>query len=643
MIKTNITAITSKAKCSCLKHDIMVYRMKILLIHAKNFSYRAREKAIEEGEDIALSEREKVFENALVVFTTVEEEDAKNPSEIVKKAVTEIIDVAKKVNADNIVIYPYAHLSSSLAPSKIAINILNSLLSSLLENGVKAAKAPFGWYKEFTLHCYGHPLSELSRHITYSEEVSRRSIEKKYYILTPEGSLIKPEEYIFIDKDLDLKILVEKEVFRKEQEGGQGRVQYYLKKFGFEWEEYSDRGHLRYEPHATLILEAVSLYSWRVANSLGIPIFRVHGTNMFSLIAEPIRQHAELFGERMYEIKMDTDRFVLRFAACHQQFSILKDWILSYRDLPIGMFEIADSYRYEQRGELVLGFRLRRFHMPDLHILTRSLEEAEKIALIVRDKIVEEARKIGREYLAIYNVTEDYLNMHFNSLINFVKREGRPVLLVVYPAGIYYWVINVEYIIIDELSRPREIATWQIDIGNAKRFNIKYVDENNVDHYPVIIHTAIIGSIERYIYMVFDKIAHDEAKGMPPTMPFWISPIQVRLIPISKDYMEYVNKIASILIDHGIRVDIDDRDESLGKKIRDSGIEWIPYVVVIGEREFKTNTLNVRIRRNGIQKTLTLDEFINILEEEMKGYPKIESTLPLYLSKRPKLYYLQPL
>jgi threonyl-tRNA synthetase len=107
--------------------------------------------------------------------------------------------------------------------------------------------------------------------------------------------------------------------------------------------------------------------------------------------------------------------------------------------------------------------------------------------------------------------------------------------------------------------------------------------------------------------------------------------------------MEYVNKIASILIDHGIRVDIDDRDESLGKKIRDSGIEWIPYVVVIGEREFKTNTLNVRIRRNGIQKTLTLDEFINILEEEMKGYPKIESTLPLYLSKRPKLYYLQPL
>jgi len=504
-------------------------------------------------------------------------------------------------------------------------------------------RAPFGWYKEFVLHCHGHPLSELSRHITPSEEGARRPVEKRYYILTPEGRLMKPEEYNFIDSESELKTLVEREVLKKESEGGQGRVQYYLRKFGFEWEEYSDRGHLRYEPHATLILEAVSMYSWRVANSLGIPIFRVRGTNMFNLIVEPIKQHADLFGERMYEIRMDADRFVLRFAACHQQFSILKDWVLSYKDLPIGMFEIADSYRYEQRGELVLGFRLRRFHMPDLHILTRNLREAEEIALIVRDKIVEEAKKIDRDYQAIYNVTEDYLNTHFDHIVDFVKREGKPVLLAVYPAGIYYWVINVEYIIIDELGRPREIATWQIDVGNAKRFGIKYVDENNTDQYPVIIHTAIIGSIERYIYMVFDKIAHDEAKGIPPTLPLWMSPIQVRLIPVSKDYIEYATKVASMLINNGIRVDIDDRDESLGKKIRDAGIEWIPYVVVIGERETRTNTISIRIRRNGIQKTLTLDEFIKILEEELNGYPRVENTLPLYLSKRPKLYYLQPL
>ncbi|MEM1678116.1 MAG: threonine--tRNA ligase [Ignisphaera sp.] len=617
--------------------------MRLLLIHAKTFSYKAKEKAIDEGESITREGMDGVFENALVVFTTVEEGDDRNPSIIISKAVDEIMDVAKKVEASIVVIYPYAHLSPSLAPPRTAIAILDSLKNALSERGIKVVRAPFGWYKEFVLHCHGHPLSELSRHITPSEEGARRPVEKRYYILTPEGRLMKPEEYNFIDSESELKTLVEREVLKKESEGGQGRVQYYLRKFGFEWEEYSDRGHLRYEPHATLILEAVSTYSWRVANSLGIPIFRVRGTNMFNLIVEPIKQHADLFGERMYEIRMDADRFVLRFAACHQQFSILKDWVLSYKDLPIGMFEIADSYRYEQRGELVLGFRLRRFHMPDLHILTRNLREAEEIALIVRDKIVEEAKKIDRDYQAIYNVTEDYLNTHFDHIVDFVKREGKPVLLAVYPAGIYYWVINVEYIIIDELGRPREIATWQIDVGNAKRFGIKYVDENNTDQYPVIIHTAIIGSIERYIYMVFDKIAHDEAKGIPPTLPLWMSPIQVRLIPVSKDYIEYATKVASMLINNGIRVDIDDRDESLGKKIRDAGIEWIPYVVVIGERETRTNAISIRIRRNGIQKTLTLDEFIKILEEELNGYPRVENTLPLYLSKRPKLYYLQPL
>ncbi|MCS7111158.1 MAG: threonine--tRNA ligase [Ignisphaera sp.] len=617
--------------------------MRLLLIHAKTFSYKARERAIEEGEDVEHGNREGVFENALVVFVTVEEDDGRNPAVVVDKAANDVMDVVKKVSASTVVIYPYAHLSSSLAPPKTAINILDSLKAALSERGARVTRAPFGWYKEFVLHCYGHPLSELSRQIVASEEATKRTFDKKYYILTTDGKLVKPEEYEFKESELELKILVDKEVFRKEFEGGQGRVQYYLRKFGFEWEEYSDRGHLRYEPHATLILEAVSAYSWRVANSLGIPIFRVRGTNMFDLNVEPIKQHAALFGERMYEVKMDIDRFVLRFAACHQQFSILKDWVLSYRDLPIGMFEIADSYRYEQRGELILGFRLRRFHMPDLHILTRDLEEAKRIALIVREKIMEEVKKVGRDYQAIYNVTEDYLNMHFNHVVELVKREGKPVLLVVYPAGIYYWVINVEYVIIDELNRPREIATWQIDVGNAKRFGIKYVDENNMDRHPIVIHTAIIGSIERYIYMIFDKIAHDEMKGISPTLPLWLSPIQVRLIPVSKDYIEYATNIARILTNNGIRIDIDDRDESLGKKIRDAGVEWIPYVVVVGEREVKTNTINVRIRKSGVQRTLTLEEFIKILNEELNDYPKIESTLPLHLSKRPKLYYLQPL
>ncbi len=615
--------------------------MRLLLIHAEYFEYRAREKAIDQAEELD-GRREGRFSNVLVVMTTVEDDDCKDPESVVERACEAVLDVFNRVRASRILVYPYAHLSPNLAPANRALEILKLFEEKLRSRGVKVHRAPFGWYKEFSLKCYGHPLSELSRTIKPSAE-RRRVVEKRYLIMTPDGKIYKPEEYQFREGEEEFRILVEKEVFKKELEGGIGRVHYYLKKFGFEWEPFSDHGHMRFQPHATVIMEAVSEYAWLVAASLGIPVFRVRGTNMFSLSVEPVRQHAELFGERMYEVRMDGDRFVLRFAACHQQFSILRDWVLSYRDLPLGMFEVADSYRYEQRGELVLGFRLRKFHMPDLHILAKDLEQAKQIVLLVREKIFEEARKLGRDYLAIYNVTQDFFEQHLDYIKELVRREGKPVLICLYPAGIYYWVINVEYIIIDEMGRPREIATWQIDVGNAKRFGIKYRDADGSEKYPVIIHTALIGSIERYIYMVFDTIARVERSGKPPTLPTWLSPIQVRIIPVSREQLDYAMSVAKKLAERGIRVDVDDRDESLGRKIRDAGVEWIPYVVVVGEREMKTGTINVRIRREGVQKSMTLDELLKMLEEELRGYPRTPSALPMLVSKRPSLPYLQPL
>ncbi len=614
--------------------------MKLLTLHAKEFMFKSVEKALEISDEPMASEK---YENVLVAFITVEEEDEKDVEGVVAQAVNEIVDIYKKVGAKGIVVYPYAHLSSSLAAPSIAREIVSKVYEALKNEGFNVVKAPFGWYKEFELHCYGHPLSELSRTIRPAVEERRKAIEKKYYILTPSGDIYRPEDFKFDYGNIELKILVDKEVFRKEIEGGQGKVLQYLKKFGFEWEGLSDHGHMRYEPHATVILEAVMQYSWLIANSLNIPVFRVKGTNLFNVNAEAVKQHAELFGERMYEVRIDNDKYILRFAACYQQFSILKDWVLSYRDLPMGMFEIADSYRYEQRGELVLGFRLRRFHMPDLHILARDLEEAKSIAMMVRNKIVDEAKKLGREYQAIYNITEDFFNTNFEYIVELVKAEGKPVLVALYPSGLYYWVINVEYIIVDELKRPREIATWQIDVGNSRRFGIRYVDENGTERFPIIIHTAILGSVERYIYMVFDTVARNENENMPPTLPLWLSPIQVRIIPVSKETIPYAIDIAREFSRYGIRVDIDDRDESLGKKIRDAGIEWIPYVIVVGEREVKTGTVNVRIRKNGVQKVMHINEVIKLINEELDGYPRVESSLPMFLSKRPRLYYLQPI
>ncbi len=614
--------------------------MKLLLIHARRFSYKVTGKAIEEPEALSEDARESgVSENALVVFTTVEKED---DEAVVEQAVNEIKDVVEKVKPAHIVLYPYSHLSNKLASPQKALDILKKLHSLLKKEygGEIVLRAPFGWYKAFQIECYGHPLSELSKSIekTKAGEIIRREIEKEYVIITPDGKVYDPREFDYTGYE-ELKILVDKEVFGKELPGGVNKVNDYCRKFGFEWEPYSDHGHMRYGPHAALMIEAIGQYSWIVARSLEIPVFKILGTNMFDLSKKPVYEHAKLFGDRLYEIESDGKRYVLRYAACHQQFAMLKDWIISYRNLPMGMFELADSYRLEKRGELNICFRMRKFYMPDLHILTRDLKEAIEISKKVQEKIFEEARKVGREYVALYNITRDFYEKYFNEILEFIKREGKPVLAAIIPAGIYYWVLNVEYHIIDNLKRPREIATFQIDVGNGERFGITYVDENDEKKHPIIIHTAIIGSVERYLYMVFDTAAYMELQGETPYIPTWLSPIQVRLIPLSKEQMNYTLEIANALIDKGFRVDIDDREESLGKKIREAAKEWIPYIIVIGKREVESKTLNVRIRRTNDQVVMTLEDLVNRLEEETKGYPKVIQTLPLMVSQRPSFSY----
>lgn len=617
--------------------------MRTLLIHARKFEYRALEKAIESAEPLEPSNASGRFSNVLVVFVTIEKGDGGALKEIVGNFVDDVLKVLTSVKADHVVIYPYAHLSRNLADAEESLLVLKELESELAARGVGVSRAPFGWYKEFSLECFGHPLSELSREFRAEGLRKVRTVERRYVVLLPTGEVLDPEAYLEKGDDDELKILITKEVLKKELPGGEPEVTEACNKFGFEWEPMSDAGHMRYGPHATVMVEAVSSYAWEVVRSLGIPVFKVKGTNMFNMRFRPIKEHAELFGDRLYEVETDRGVHVLRYAACHQQFAMVKDWIISYKDLPFGVFELADSYRYEQPGELQICFRLRKFTMPDLHIFAKDVSEAVELSKIVQRKIHEEIAKLGRRYVALYNVTEDFYRDHFKDLVEFVNGDGRAALVSILPSGIYYWVVNVEYIIIDSLGKPAEIATFQIDIGNAERFGIKYVAEDGSERYPAIIHTAIIGSIERYIYAVIDTAIARKRRGLAPTLPTWLAPIQVRIIPVSQKYLNYAEEILKELINAKIRVDLDDRDLSLAKKIREAGIEWIPYCVVIGEREYSTKTVNVRIREGNIQKVMSVKELIELIEKEISQYPQVPQATPHYLSRRPALNYLSKL
>jgi threonyl-tRNA synthetase len=392
---------------------------------------------------------------------------------------------------------------------------------------------------------------------------------------------------------------------------------------------------MRYSPEGVMIFDLISEYSWTAVASSGIPILQVKGTNMFDLSVPAVKEHADLFGSRLYRIESENKSFVMRYAACHQQFAAVRNWTLSYRQLPFGTFEVADSYRLEQSGELLLAFRLRKLHMPDCHVYCKDIAEAKLVTLKLHDRIYEEIAKLNRDYVSVYNITKSFLENNKEYIMQLIKREGKPALLNFVPEGIYYWVLNIEYHIIDELERPREIATFQIDIGNAKRFGISYVDEKGEKQFPPIIHTAVIGSVERYLFTVLDQCARLERNGGKPSLPLWLSPSQVRLIPVKPDFSNFCLQLADQLSTASIRAEIDDRDESLDKRVREAELNWVPYVVVVGKREATSGQLAIRRRYDGKQYNSTVPDLEKEILELTKGYPRLPLRLPLMISKRP--------
>jgi threonyl-tRNA synthetase len=182
------------------------------------------------------------------------------------------------------------------------------------------------------------------------------------------------------------------------------------------------------------------------------------------------------------------------------------------------------------------------------------------------------------------------------------------------------------------MSRPREIATVQIDVGNAKRFGIKFADKEGKENYPVILHTAIIGTIERYLYTLFDfalKMKH-------PALPLWLSPTQVRIIPVSDKFEKDAEKIAEKIEKNDVRVDVDDRQLTMQKKIREAETEWINYVVVIGQKEIDSCLLAVRDRRTGEIRQMKLEELAKEIKQNVADKPFMHLVVPLRVSERPQ-------
>ena len=616
--------------------------MRILLIHSDEFSYRVTQKTpiAEKLEDE--SAKQGSSKDCLVVFSAVEKGDEKNKRYVIDRTVEEIKKVAEQVGAKRIVVYPYAHLSPNLSDPKTAIEVLKGVAEKLGEE-YSVMRSPFGYYKAFTLSCKGHPLSELSREIHPEEEAKEevkeapKKIAKRFLVLTPDGREFDPEEFVKTCEDDEFKVLVEREALGRESPGSEEEPEFIsvVKRYNINWESFSDRGHMKFGPEGNLLFELVAEYAEKIVRSLGIPVYSVRGTNMFNLDLKPVKEHADLYGDRLYQLEVENRKFVMRYAACHQQFAMIKDWTISYRNLPFGAFENADSYRLEQSGELLLCFRTRKLHMPDFHVICRDEKEALEWFYKIHEKIYEAMDELGRNNELLINLTsEEFYKRNKDFLLKLARTKNKNLLICFYPPGInYYWSINNEYHILDDLNRPREIGTVQIDFGNSKRFGIKYTDADGTEKYPYILHSAVIGTIERYLFTLFDTAVKRKKEGKPPMLPVWVSPTQLRIIPVAERHLEYAEKLAKKI--KGVRVDIDDRSETVSRRIKQAEEEWIPYIVVVGDKEVEGEKLKVRVRETREEVEMTPKELEKEIRSKIGDKPFKELTLPIHISKRP--------
>ena len=567
--------------------------MKILALHVDYIKFKPLKKALRSITELSENDKkEKTVKESLVILTAVEKSD-KNVNGVVNDLVENVKEIAKQVKAKNVVLYPYAHLSSNLASPDLAVKILDEAEKSLKKN-FTVVKAPFGYYKEFEMKVKGHPLSELSREIIVedgAEEVNREQLLKK--MSKVKMSAKKPpkglKSNIELGRDLDLYIVSEivggglplftpkgTTIFRE------------LKRF-IEDEEIK-RGYLYTE---TPIMAKSDLYK--------------------------ISGHWQHYKEDMFLLNVRGETFALRPMTCPFQFILYKRKPRSYKELPRKYAEIAQLFRNEKSGELRGLTRVRQFSLADAHIICRP-DQLEKEFEDVLDLLKYVMKSLGikdvwyrfskwdpkdkKKYIdnpKAWEASQKSMKKILDKLkMKYVEAKGE--------AAFYGPKLDLQYK--DVYGKEDTLLTVQIDFALPERFDLTYMDKDGKSKRPMVIHRASIGAIERTIAYLLEKTQGN--------LPLWLSPVQVKVFSMTDKNIEYAKKVKKELETNGIRVELDDSSESISKKVRDAQVEKVNYMITVGDKEKKSKTVAVRNREGKVEFGVKISDFIEKLRKEIE-------------------------
>lgn len=556
--------------------------MRILQSHAEFIEYEPIQKEISSAEEV---ERRKYrVDDTLVLFVCVEEGD---DNDIAVRAVEDVKTFLGKIGINRLLIYPFAHLSQNLAEPVKALRTLEEMERRSRELAIETHRAPFGWNKQFQLKIKGHPLAEQFRVYGGQEIVGKvepgqraRKMGKRPAV---QAEKLSESDHRVIGPRLDLYSF---------HEAGPG---------------------MAFLHHKGVVLRNILLQFWRME----------HEKNGYLEISTPIllnrnlweiSGHWEHFKEMMFMTETEDQEFALKPMNCPGAMLVYKTNTRSYKELPLRLAELGLVSRNELSGVLAGLFRVRVFTQDDAHIFVTPEQLEDEIIRVI--ELVDYFYSVfGFEYRVELSTRPEKAmgsielwNKAEAALMQALQRRGTEYKLN--PGEGAFYGPKIDFHIKDSLGRSWQLATLQVDFQMSERFDLNFIGEDGRYHRPVIIHRVILGSIERFVGIL---VEHYQAK-----FPVWLSPIQVRVLPIGREDLEYAERVRSDLAASGIRVDSDSESKTIEYRIRNAILDKVPYMVIVGPKERQSNTVAIRDRSGRVDYSVSPIEFVERLRNEIR-------------------------
>ena len=328
--------------------------------------------------------------------------------------------------------------------------------------------------------------------------------------------------------------------------------------------------------------------------------------------------HYDNYSEKLFftanqkEMNEKKVNWCLKPMSCPGSIKIFNEQMHSYKDLPVKLSEFGTVFRYEQPGEVNGLLRTRVMTQDDAHIYCNENQIEEELKKLI-DFVIETYHRYDFKDIRVELSTRPKKSIGSDE--TWKKSEKGLVQALKHskleykenPGDGAFYGPKIDFHIKDALGRSWQMGTIQLDFASAQRLDATYIDNDGAKKYPVIIHRAILGSVERFIAVLLESTSGN--------LPAWITPVQLAILPVSDKHIDYAKKISESFKDY--RVQVDDRNESVSKKIRDSEIKKIPYIAVIGDKEIKDEIMTIRTHNNKELKTLKITEFLDILKKEL--------------------------